>query len=277
MNNIWSVIARVCIVLVVGLGSIFLLNLSLRGVSKRLEKSGASGEHLKRLATLVQAWRSIGQVIIALIVLLMILRELGIDITPILASAGVIGLAFSLGTQTVIKDILGGIVILSENQFAIGDVISVGTITGTVERITLRATYLRDVEGKLILIPNGDVRTLSNLTTQWAQVVVTFSFDYEADMGKVVRALEDAIQLAQADKEITSSILEAPHAFGWTGFTDWAVQAQIIVKTQPGKQWLVARALRKAALERLQAEKVELALPRQRMEAPRSIPSSGRE
>jgi small-conductance mechanosensitive channel len=180
--------------------------------------------------------------LILLIVVLTILHELGINITPVLASAGVVGLAFSLGAQTVIKDFLAGIVILSGNQFIIGDVVTVDQLTGTVERITLRATYLRDSEGKLNLIPNGDIRTISNLTAQWAQVMVTFNLDYETDMEQVLCALEEAIHLVQSEEEIAFAILESPYALGWTGFTDWAVQAQIFAKTKPGKQWPVARA-----------------------------------
>jgi small-conductance mechanosensitive channel len=90
--------------------------------------------------------------------------------------------------------------------------------------------------------------------------------DYEADMGLVLHALEEAIRLVQMNDEIAALILESPGALGWTGFTDWAVQSQIIAKTRPGKQWLVARALRKAALECLQKEGIRMAIPRQRIE-----------
>jgi small-conductance mechanosensitive channel len=224
------------------------------------------GERLKRLTTLWQVGRGIGQLLIILITSLMVLHELGINIMPVLASAGVIGLAFSLGSQTVIKDFLGGILILTESQFTVGDVITVGNLTGTVERISLRATYLRDSEGKQLLIPNGDIRTISNLTTHWAQVVVTLNVDYEADMGQVLHALEEASQVIQSDQEITSGILESPTTFGWSGFTDWAVQVQITVRTKPGMQWAVGRALRKAALESLQKEGIRVAIPRQRIE-----------
>jgi small-conductance mechanosensitive channel len=261
-----SSILRVGVSLLIGLGSVFLIQLSLRGFDKRLKRSGVSGERLKRLTTLVHAGRSIAYVLILLIVMLTILHELGINITPILASAGVVGLAFSLGAQTVIKDFLGGVIILIENQFTIGDIITVGQITGTVEHITLRATYLRDFDGKLNLIPNGDIRTVSNLTNQWAQVVITFNVDYEADMGRTLHALEEAVRLVQSDEQLASAMLESAYALGWTGFTDWAVQSQIIAKTKPGKQWLVARALRKTALESLQKEGIRLAIPRQRVQ-----------
>jgi small conductance mechanosensitive channel len=245
---------------------VLLLNLGLRVFEKRLEQPGTGEERLRRLKTLGHAGRNLGYILVILIVLLMILRELGIDITPILASAGVVGLALSLGAQTLIKDYLGGILILLENQFTIGDVINIGQITGTVERVNLRVTYVRDVDGKMILIPNGDIRTLSNLTNQWSQTVVTFSLDYETDMQRALQLLEEAAQAVQADGEIAPALLETPKVLGWTGFTDWAVQMQIIAKTQPGKQWLVARALRKTALEALHKAGIRVATPFQRGE-----------
>ncbi|MGD8404380.1 MAG: mechanosensitive ion channel family protein [Anaerolineales bacterium] len=265
-SNLWFSVWRVAIVLLVGLGSMLVWQLILRGMKRRLKESDVNGERLQRLTTLTNAGQSIGHVLIFLIVLLMILHELSINITPILASAGVVGLAFSLGAQTVIKDYLGGILILVEDQFGIGDVISVGQFSGVVERITLRATYLRDIEGKLNLIPNGDIRSVSNLTMQWAQVVVTFNLDYDADLERALHTLEETARLVQSDEKIASAIVETPYALGWNGFTDWAVQMQLIAKTQPGKQWDVARALRKTALELLQKEGIHVAIPRQRIE-----------
>lgn len=262
----WDSIWRAGVAVLIGGGCVLLLNLGLRVFEKRLEQPGTGEERMRRLKTLGHAGRNLGYILIILIVLLMILRELGIDITPILASAGVVGLALSLGAQTLIKDFLGGIFILIENQFTIGDVINIGQITGTVERVSLRATYIRDVDGKLILIPNGDIRTLSNLTNQWSQTVVTFNLDYEADLGRALQLLEEAAQAVHADGEIAPALLEAPKVLGWTGFTEWAVQMQIIAKTQPGKQWQVARALRRAALESLLREGIRVATPFQRGE-----------
>lgn len=266
LDSLLLSLGRVGVIALVGAVSALLLHVSLRSIEKWLKDSSVSGERLKRLMTLVRVWRSVGHVLIALIMGLMILHELGVNITPVLASAGVIGLAFSLGAQTVIKDFLGGIVILIENQFTIGDVITIGTLTGTVEHITLRATYLRDMEGKLHLIPNGDIRTISNLTAKWAQVVVTFNFDYETDLERAVHLLEESTRQAQSDQDLAAVLLEAPQVLGWTGFTDWAVQAQIIAKTRPGQQWLAARKLRQFALANLQKAGIRPALPRQRVE-----------
>jgi small-conductance mechanosensitive channel len=265
-TNLWFSIWRVGIALVIGFISLFLLHFLLRSVEKRLIKSGESGERKKRLTTLVHAGNSIGNVAIFLIVVLMILHELGINITPVLASAGVIGLAFSLGSQTIIKDFLAGVIILSENQYKIGDIITIGQMTGTVEHISLRATYLRDNEGKLILVPNGDIRNISNLTTHWAQVIITLNFDYETDVNQVLVSLEHAIEIAKNKKDLASELVGDPSTFGWTGFTDWAAQAQIIARTRSGKQWFVARELRKIILSQLSREGIKIATPLQRID-----------
>jgi small conductance mechanosensitive channel len=157
-------------------------------------------------------------------------------------------LALSLGAQTFIKDFFGGVVILVENQFTVGDVIKVGDLTGTVERITLRATYLRDAEGKRISIPNGDIRTVSNLSTEWARAVVTLSVPLDADMNHVMDALGKAALEAGQDPQIQDCLLAQPESVGWADITETAVRVQLSAKTKPGRQWDVAQVLRKYAL-----------------------------
>lgn len=265
-ETVWVSIGRITLTLLFGLAAMILLQLGMRGVDRGLRKSIASRERLERLITLTHVLRNISQVVVVLIFLLVILHQMGINITPFLASAGVVGLAFSLGAQTIIKDYLGGMLILVENQFSMGDIIAVGPVTGTVERLTLRATYLRDAEGKLNLIPNGDIRTVANLTTQWAQALVTFNVDYEADLDRALAALELAVQDAQSDEEVSADLLEPPKTIGWAGFTDWGVQMQILAKTKPGKQWQVGRSLRKMGLAHLEKAGVRIAIPRLRAE-----------
>lgn len=266
MAHMWFSLWRLGITLLFGLIVGLFLRLGLDSLEKRLVAPIANQERARRLTTFVRAGRSAGYLIIVLVVVSMILHELGLNITPILASAGIVGLAFSLGAQTVIKDYLAGVVLITENHFAIGDVIRVGPFTGTVEHITLRATYLRDFDGTLHLIPNGDIRAVSNLTARWAQAVVTLNFDYDTDLATVKGALEEAIRRIQADETITPLILEEPFYLAWSGFTDWSVQAQLVCKTQPGQQWTVARAMRQIALECLREAGIRPAIPRQRLE-----------
>ena len=265
-SNIWFSVWRIAIVIATGLIILLILHFSLKAIEKRVNKVHTGKERARRLTTLIRAGNSVGTILVIFLSTLMILNELGISIAPILASAGVVGLAFSLGAQMVIKDFLAGIVILSENLFTIGDIITVGSTTGTVEDITLRATHLRDADGKLNIIPNGDIRSVANLTTKWAQVIITLNFDYDVVMDQVLRILNESVEKIQNDKETSSSIMETPSILGSTGFTDWAVQAQIIAKTSLGKQWFVARLLRKNVLADLKANGVQIATPRGRYE-----------
>jgi small-conductance mechanosensitive channel len=242
---------------------------SLRRVGRRaihrLEETTPDPERLARLKTLVQVGRGVAYIMVLVVAGLMAMQALSINIAPLLAGAGVIGLALSLGAQTLIKDYIGGILILIENQFTIGDVVKVGNASGSVERITLRATHLRNYDGTLYVVPNGDIRLVSNLTAEWARAIVDLNVDYQADMGKVIRSLEMAAQKAQADGTIQPDLLEPPQAVGWIGFNDWAVQVRLVAKTKPGQQWSVATTLRRYAVEALQAEGVRVAIPLQQI------------
>jgi small conductance mechanosensitive channel len=239
------------------------LRLAAHQTERRLEKTTASSDRLARLKTLLQAGRNLLQILLLLAAGLMTLRALGIDITPVLAGAGVVGLAISLGAQTLIRDVIGGIVILIENHFTVGDVIQSGTVTGTVERINLRATTLRSSAGQIYVIPNGELRVVSNYTYDWAKAVVDVNVAFDSDFGQVVRALESAAQVVAADVVLKTALLDVPRAEGWVGLNEWAVQMRLSARTQPGRQWEVEAGLRRAALEALQAAHIRVAVPAQ--------------
>ena len=258
-------ILRLALIVALTLCARWGLRLAARLMERRLGKTVPNPERLARLQTLVQVGRGAMWALILLMAGLMALHTLGVDATPLLAGAGVAGLALSLGAQTLIKDFIGGILILVENQFSVGDVIKVGEVTGGVERITLRATYLRDIEGRLHIVPNGDIRLVSNLTAEWARAVVDLNVGYEADVSQVLQTLEAAVARAQEDEAIKADLLEAPQALGWISFNDWAVQVRLMAKTKPGKQWGVMMALRQYAVEALQAAGIRVALPAQKV------------
>lgn len=140
------------------------LRLASRQIGQRLEATVAEPEQLARLKTLLRVGQGTVVVLMVIIAGMMVLYTLGINVTPLLASAGVVGVAVSLGAQVLFRDIISGIIILFEGQYVIGDTIRVGGVEGRVERITLRVTYLRDAEGHLHIVPNGDIRIVSNLT-----------------------------------------------------------------------------------------------------------------
>lgn len=256
-----GVVFRLALIAALALLARWALRLGSRQVERRFERAVADAERLDRLKTLSRVGEGIVLALVLILSGLMALNVLEINIAPLLAGAGVAGLALSLGAQTLIKDYIGGVLILVENQFSIGDVIKVGEVSGSVERITLRATYVRDGEGALNLVPNGDLRTISNLTADWAVAVADLHVDYGADMEKVTRALQAAAKLTQEDEAVQGQLLTAPETFGWLGFKDWAVQVRLQAKVKPGQQWLVARALRRHALDALHAQGVRVAVP----------------
>ncbi len=253
------------LIVLVTAAALLVVRLTSRLVQRRLNRLALASEHVDRIKTVLQVLYGVGYSLILIAAILMVVHTLGVDVTPLLAGAGVAGLALSLGAQTLIKDYIGGLLILTEAQFTVGDVIKVGEVAGAVERITLRATYLRDLEGKLHLVPNGDIRLISNLTAEWSKALVEFNVEFNADMEAVMRALQAAAERTQADEAVTADLLEPPEAIGWIGLKDWSVQMRLVAKTRPGRQWAVMMALRRHALETLRAEGVGVALPSQKV------------
>jgi len=213
-----------------------------------------------RLTTLLHAAEYTLRIAILAVAGLMALTTVGINIAPALASLGLIGLALSLGAQTLIKDCIGGVVILIDNLLRVGDVVKIEDVTGTVERITLRATIVRDMQGRLVSIPNGDVRTVANATFDWARAVVDLSVPFDADMNRVERALEVAMKRLASEPETSSDLMEVPQIRSWSGMSDWAIQVRMMVKTAPGRQFDTERRMRRHAVEALAEAGVPLAV-----------------
>lgn len=226
----------------------------------RSEKMAASRK--KRIETIVRAASWTLQVTLVVIVLMMVLGRV-VDIAPLLTSLGIVGLTLSLGAQTLVKDLIGGVMVLVEDQYAVGDVIKVGDVAGVVERLTLRATYVRAVEGQLHLVPNGDVRVVSNMTKEWSRATVDLGVAYEEDLARAAAVLEEAAQAFAADPEYAPRLLEAPRVIAPLSLGDWAVTMRVMVKTQPGEQWGVAQALRQRLLAACNREGITLPYPRQ--------------
>jgi small-conductance mechanosensitive channel len=240
---------------------------SLRVLAIRLEGllAGAAptDEEAQRARTLTRVIHSTAVVALATIVVLMLLLELGVDVSPLIAGAGVAGVAVGLGTQTLIKDVIGGFFILLEDQFSVGDVIEVGDIAGGVEKMTLRATFLRDLEGTLHIIPNGEIRIVSNRTKDWSRAVLDLGVAYEEDIGRAMAALGEIGREFYRDEEFAPLLLEEPTVSGLEALGDWAMTIRIMVKTKPGKQWDVARELRRRVKETFEREGIEMPYPRQ--------------
>ena len=194
---------------------------------------------------------------------LTLLGTFGIDITPLLASVGVAGLAISLGAQSLIKDLIGGVLIIVENQYAVGDFITVGSASGQVERITLRTTQVRARNGDLHIVPNGEVRILANQTKGWSRAVVEVGVAYEEDLERALGVLRASGEAFAQDPAFAKGLLEPPQVMGPMSLGDAAVILRVEVKTEPGRQWEIGRELRRCILADCEREGVSLPYPRQ--------------
>jgi small conductance mechanosensitive channel len=200
-------------------------------------------------------------VVVWIIAGLYLLYQIGTPVSTILASAGVLGLAFAFGAQTLIRDFFQGFFILLENQYTIGDWIEIGSISGTVERLTLRVTVLRDMEGTLHFIPNGAVTSVSNMTHGWSQVKMEIGVGYGEDIERVTKVILEAATEVCESPQWKDTVLADPVVPGLQSFGDSSLNIRLVVKTQPGAQWGLARALRKRIKERFDEEGIEIPFP----------------
>ena len=212
----------------------------------------------KRSKTVGAVLRSFARGAIIVIGLLMGVRELGLDITPALAAAGGFGVAAGLGAQSLIRDWISGFFFIHDNQFAVGDVIRVAGVSGTVEMLSLRHTELRDSEGFIHFIPNGDIKVVTNLTKSWSTPLVRVPVSLVEDPNRVLGAIEAMLVDFKQDARVKGHLLEGPRILGIDDVGTGQFSVLLQAKTVPEQRLFVARALRLAILERLRAEGVSL-------------------
>jgi small conductance mechanosensitive channel len=214
----------------------------------------------RRGKTISQMIRSVGGVVVTLIALLATLNMF-IDVGPVLAGAGILGLAISFGAQSLVKDIISGFFILSENQFAVGDVIEAGGKSGVVEKMTLRVVVLRDLEGRMHIIPNGEIKVVSNATRGWSRAVVDLTISYEQDVDRALAVIKDEAAQFSTDKTWSSQLDGALEVPGVESLADTGVKIRTLIRTQPGSQWNAAREFRLRLLRRLEREGIAIPVP----------------
>ncbi len=253
-------------VLAILIGSLLLIRL-LRAVSNRIpqmmpaEEGPSITEREKRARTIASLVRTVGTSLVLLIVVLMLFREVGVDITPLLAGAGVAGLAIGFGAQSLIRDVISGFFLLMEDQYHVGDVIRAAGVSGQVERMTLRMTIVRDLHGVVHFIPNGEIKVASNLTKEWSRAVVEVGVSYEEDADRVMRVLTEVGQTLADDETFGKLVLEPPQVLGVEALADSQVTIRMLVKTLPLKQWEVARELRRRIKARFDREGLRIPYP----------------
>lgn len=211
----------------------------------------------KRGHTIAQLMRTMGRGFVLVVAGLLTLN-LFIEIGPLLAGAGILGLAISFGAQSLVKDFISGFFILFENQFALGDVVEAAGKTGVVEHMTLRVVVLRDAEGTRHVIPNGEIKVVSNRTAGWARAIVDVAVAGETNADRVLALVKDETARFAADAEWTHVLDGAPEVWGIEALGDNRVVVRTVVRTQPGAQWGVSRELRRRFKNRFDAEGIRL-------------------
>jgi small-conductance mechanosensitive channel len=205
-----------------------------------------------RAETIGAVLRSIISALIWATAGIMILEDLGVNLAAIGIGASIIGVAIGFGSQALVRDFLSGIFMLIEDQYGVGDVIDTGVATGTVEGVSLRTTRVRDAEGTVWHVPNGEIRRVGNKSQQWSRVILDVAVAYDADIERATYVIRSAAEATAADRELGSVITDAPEVWGIEQVEADHVLIRLAVKTVPLEQWKVARALRarlKAALD----------------------------
>jgi len=204
----------------------------------------ASARRAQRARTIGSVLRSGATVVVGSIVVFLVLDTLGINLAPFIASAGIVGVALGFGAQSLVKDFLSGLFMLLEDQYGVGDVVDVGPATGTVEAVSLRVTKVRDGDGTLWYVPNGSMLRVGNKTQGWSNAVVEVDVDYFADVDRARAVLTEAAARAAADPVVGTYVQGEPSVTGVERLAADAVSLRLSVRTAPGMQWDVARALR---------------------------------
>jgi small-conductance mechanosensitive channel len=221
-------------------------------IERRRQRAQTIGSVLKSMATFL----------IYGLAFILVLGELGLNLGPIIASAGIIGVAIGFGAQNLVKDFLSGIFMMVEDQYGVGDVVDVGEATGTVEAVGLRITTLRDLKGTVWYVRNGEVLRVGNSSQGFAVAVVDVPLGYSADVVRATTVLGEAASAATESDALKDNILEPPEMLGVESVTPEGLQLRLTVKVRPGKQWAVQRALRAQLLAALEAAGFEPPLGR---------------
>ena len=259
-------VLRIVLILIGG----YIASRFLRGGLNRLESTlitagekteTVPGAARKRVTTLVGMLRTILLVLLWAVVLIIALEQIGLNITPILAGAGIIGLAVGFGAQNLVRDVIGGFFLVLENQVRVGDVAIVNGTGGLVEAITFRTIVLRDLAGVVHVFPNGTINTLSNMTKVWSGYVLDMGVAYKEDTDHVAEVMRRVAEEMRADPEWRDRILEPIEILGVDDFADSAVVIKARLKTQPIQQWNVGREYRRRLKKAFDAEGIEIPFP----------------
>lgn len=257
---------RIALILLLGWGVLFVIKKMLGRLEGRLKAQYAlegepPSESGKRVETLLRLVRQGARLAVWTVLLLVVLKEMGVEIGPILAGAGIAGVAVGFGAQNLVRDIISGFFFILENQIRVGDVAVINGTGGLVEEINFRTIVLRDLEGTTHIFPHGTVTTLSNKTRGWSGYVFDVGVAYKEDTDRVCEVLRGVFQELRQDPAIGPAIVEEPEIFGVDKFADSAVVIKGRIKTKPVRQWLVGREFLRRVKLAFDREGIEIPFP----------------
>lgn len=215
----------------------------------------------QRAKTLGMLFKSIASAAVGTVTLMMLLGEFDINLGPLLAGAGILGLGIGFGSQSLVRDLLSGIFMLIENQYGVGDWIDVGEADGTVESLGLRTTRLRDKYGTLWHIPNGEIRRVGNMTQSWSKIPMEIDVAYDTDLDLAMETMKTVADGVWNEQLEEATIVEEPVVSGIQNFGADGITIRLSVKTEPGEQWSTARVLRKRLKEAFDEAGIEIPFP----------------
>ncbi len=252
---------RIAVILILTWVALRLARRASAGLTRLITRQKEDEEFQKRTKTLGNVIRYALIFIIIAISGITLLRELGIDIGPILATAGIGGLAVGFGAQSLVKDVISGFFILLEDQVRVGDVVEIGGKGGVVEKISLKTTVLRDVSGNAHYIPNGQISVVTNMTKGYSRYVFDIGVAYREDVDEVMRIIEEIDDEMRRDPGFKDDIIEPIEVFGLDKFADSAVIIKARTTTIPSKQWRVAREFNRRIKKRFDERNIEIPFP----------------
>ncbi|MCC6759451.1 MAG: mechanosensitive ion channel family protein [Candidatus Omnitrophica bacterium] len=252
-----------CVLIFIGFALFVLLKIGLRKFEEAISEKEVirESDQTLRLKTIVRLFHWVGSIAIICAVLYMVLENWGFNVAPLLAGAGIAGLAFGFGGQYLIRDLINGIFILLEGHYGVNDVVKIGEYTGTVESINLRITVLRDAEGRFIVIPNGEVKTVVNLTKDYSRAVLTIGVAYKENVDRVMEVIKQIGKEMRADSHFSRLILEDLEMGGIDDFGESQINIKFRVKTLPSKQGEVAAELRRRIKNRFDELGISMPFP----------------
>ena len=248
---------RIVIVLAAGVLLLLLAKLAVRRMHRRLEAADSATQELslQRAATLTQAITYLVQIAVWTLTILVLLGEFEVNLGPLIAGAGIVGLALGFGAQSLVRDFLSGFFILLEDQFGVGDVIEVSVggqdVSGKVEKVSLRTTDVRAFDGTRHTIPNGNILMVGNRSRGWARVIVDVSVAYTEDIDRVRGVLEELFQELREEPDLQGSFFSGPEVLGVEGVGERDVVLRVTAEVRPTRKGSLERMLRQRIKERL--------------------------